>query len=166
MSNEMPTNAEFEAMTIRLARDGNAEAGLEALRLCATGLYANNLSEPMRFYLARCLLDLADGIQADRAMNVEVERGSGRPRAPFPDWELPLAAFAALLHRRGYIAARIEEAMADARQTTQGKDLDGKEARRIRKKYAPMELLDEDLLIHHCGDQGLRGKIEEFPPVS
>lgn len=165
MNDDIPSGAEFEAMTIRLASAGDTDAGLEALRLCATGLYANNLSEPLRFYLARCLLDLTDGIQADRAMNVEVERGKGRPANPFPEWETPLAAFGALLHRRGYIAARIEEAMSDARRATEGKDLDSREARRIRKKYAAMELLDDDLLIHLCGDQKMRGEIDKFPPV-
>ncbi|WP_162592100.1 hypothetical protein [Variovorax sp. PBL-E5] len=166
MNDELPTGAEFEAMTIARAREGDAAAGKAALQICVAGLYANHLSEPMRFYLAQCLIDVADDMKADRAMNVEVERHRGRPKDPFPEWQEPLAAFGALLKQRGYIEARIEEAMDAARQAATGKALDLRDARRIREKYQPMDQLDEALLIHLCGDQGIRGEIAQYPPVS
>ena len=165
-ADEIPTGTQFEAQTIELASQGDADAGMTALQICIAGLYANRLSEPMRFYLAQCLIDLADGMKPARAMNVEVERGKGRPADPLPDWEMPLAAFGALLHRRGYIAARIEEAMDQARQSVYRRALDLREARRIREKYRPMQQLDEADLLHHCEGDGLRGLIEQYPPVS
>lgn len=161
----LPLGEAFEAETLERAKRGDPDAGKEALQICIAGLYANRLSEATRFYLAQCLIDVADGMKPTRALNIEEERGRGRPKDPFPDWEMPLAAFAALLHRRGHIPARIEEAMSSARQTSTGKDLDPREARRIRKKYRSMESLDDDLLIQYCGDD-MRGEIQKYPPAT
>lgn len=165
-TDEIPTGAQFEAQTVERARHGDADAGMTALQICIAGLYANRLTEPMRFYLAQCLIDLVDCMKPARAMNIEVERGKGRPANPFPEWETPLAAFGALLHRRGYIAARIEEAMDQARQSVYGRALDVREARRIRKKYRLMHEIGEADLLHLCEGDGLRGLIEQYPPVS
>jgi hypothetical protein len=139
---------------------------MAAIQTCIAGLYANRLSEPMRFYLAQCLIDLADGMKPAQAMNVEVERGRGRPSDPFPEWETPLAAFGALLHQRGYIAARIEQAMDLARQSVYGKMLDLRDARRIRKKYRLMQKTNEADLLQLFKADGLRVLIEQYPPVS
>ncbi len=165
-ADEIPTGAQFEAQTIALARQGDADAGMEAIETCIAGLYANRLSEPMRFYLAQCLIDLVGGMKPTRAMNIEVERGRGRPANPFPEWEMPLAAFGALLHRRGYSAARIEEAMDRVRQSVYQRPLDPREARRIRKKYRPMQEIGEADLFHLCKGDDLRGLIAEYSPVS
>ncbi len=71
----------YEAQTMSLALAGDSRAGIEALRICAAGLCSDSLSEAMRFYLARCLLDVANGVKAGRALNVEVGRERGRPRS-------------------------------------------------------------------------------------
>lgn len=161
---DLPLGNEFEAETITRALGGDDGAGKEALQFCIVGLYANRLSESMRFYLARCLTDVVDGMKPERALNIEVERAAGRPKDPFPDWEMPLAALAALLVQRGQIAARVEEAMDAARQELQGKSLDPRDARRIRDKYSAMEKLDPPSLIDICEKYGLRGNIRQFFP--
>lgn len=165
-SDEIPTGAQFEEVTIERAINGDPQAGMAAIQICIAGLYSNRLSERMRFYLAQCLIDLADQMKPARALNIEVERGKGKPPDPFPEWETPLAAFGALLHRRGYIEARIEEAMDEARQAKDGRELNLREARRIRTKYKPMQAINESDLFLLCEGDALRGLIAQYPPVN
>lgn len=165
-ADEIPTGAQYEAITIERARQGDPEAGIAALQSCVAGLYSNRLPEQMRFYLAQCLIDVIDQMKPARALNIEVERGKGKPVDPFPKWEMPLAAFGALLHQRGYIPARIEEAMDEARQLTDGRSLNLREARRIRAKYKPMQVIAEGDLFRLCESDALRGLIAQYPPVT
>lgn len=153
---------EFEAETIRRARDGDAEAGREAIQSCVAGLYAGRISEPLRFYLAGCLNDFLNGMPIGRAMCVEVERARGRPSDPLPEWEVSLAALAALLFQRHYPAEAINEAMSKARSAEyiakhgesakqqEYKDLERSQAARIRKTYEPMQSMSERDLIALC----------------
>ena len=161
---DLPLGEAFERETIKRAALGDHSAGREALQICIGGLYANRLSEPMRFYLAQCLADVVSGMHPERALNIEVERARGRPKEPFPAWEVPLAALAALLQQREQIAARIEESMDAARQSLEGKALDARDARRIREKYAAMELLDPISLVDLWEKSAPRGSIHQFLP--
>ena len=163
---DLPTEDEYEAYTMEQASAGNAEWGFEAFRICTAGLTGNCLSERMRFYLAQCLQDACDGVPLGRAMRVSDERSAGRPVDPQPDWETPLANFAALLHRRGYKAEAINAALDCARRALEGehKALDRREAQRIRKKYAPMQDWSEEKLLANCERLGLAGEIQKYSP--
>ncbi len=155
----------FERETLERALAGDHEAGTEALKQCITGLYSGKMSERLRFYLAKCLIDLVDGVKAERALNIEIERGPGRPRDPFPDWETPLAAFAELLRRRGYRPGQIADAMDVTRQAVEERALDPKEARRILKTYQPMQQLEDSDLEHLCIEGGYGGEIGKYFPL-
>lgn len=74
--------AEFEAETIARALSGDAGAGREALLICEAGLCSNSLSETMRLYLAACLRAVGEGVGAERALNIEVQRRRGTPEQP------------------------------------------------------------------------------------
>lgn len=161
---DLPTEDEYEVYTMEQANAGNADWGFEAFRICIAGLTGNCLSERMRFYLAQCLQDACDGVPLGRAMRVSDERSSGRPVDPQPDWETPLANFAALLHRRGYKAEAINAALDCARHALEDKALDRREAQRIRQKYAPMQEWSEEKLIVNCKQLGLAGEIQKYPP--
>jgi hypothetical protein len=154
---------DLESETLTRARGGDVEAGLYALSLCVPGLYLGRMSEKLRFYLAECLQNIVDGMPVDRALCVENERASGRPTNPFPDWEEPLAAVAALLTQRGYRPERVNAAMSDARELLEGgTTLDRREAQKIRQKYLPMLAIEEGDLLALCPPE-LRGLLERFP---
>lgn len=165
---------EFEAETIRRAKDGDADAGREAILQCVACLYAGNISEPLRFHLADCLNDYINGVPIERAMCVEAEKSCGRPADPFPDWEEPLAALAALLFQRGYrpevINAEMSKARADDYKERHGataknqeyKELERSQASRIRRTYAPMQRMSERVLIELC-TPAMREKLKQFP---
>ncbi|MCP5263632.1 MAG: hypothetical protein H6929_19965 [Rhodoferax sp.] len=165
---------EFEAETIRRAKGGDAEAGREAIHLCISGLYSGQLSEPLRFYLADCLNDFIAGVPIERAMCLEIERARGRPADPFPEWEEPLAAVAALLFQRGYSPEAINSAMSEARAAedlairgvsdrhAEGKGLERSQANRIRRIYRPMQRMSERLLLNLC-TPAMRELMEHFP---
>ncbi len=142
---------EYEQETIRLALEGDHEAGREALVLCRTQLAARSLSPALSDYLAARLHDVLEGIKPDRIITsddyrqavlnaLRINRPPVKPDNPFPDWELPLAAIAALMVHRGYRPTRVYEAMSDARQILETKDLAEKEARRIRDTYVVMQI--------------------------
>ena len=107
---DFPSTEEYEQETIRLALEGDHEAGREALVLCRTQLAARSLSPALSDYLAARLHDVLEGIKPDRALCIA--KGRGKPPDPLPEWRLQLAAFAAILKERGYkpqqIAVRTE----------------------------------------------------------
>ena len=171
---EIMGNAEYENETIRLALAGDAEAGREALLLCRTQLLAmRTLSPALSDYLAARLGDVLEGIKPDRIVTsddfrqallnaLRINKGPGKPLDTFPDWEEPLGAVAALLFQRGYKQTKINIALSAARQKNQLKDLDEREARRIRKTYAPMQNLGVDDLMRLAGRYG--EILKEYPP--
>jgi hypothetical protein len=148
---------EYEAETIRWALKGNHHAGREALELCCTGLLHQALSPELAFYLAERIQAFLDGEPLARALCVEVERGRGRPKTPSPEWKTQLAAFDILLARQGIPVEKRNDQMADARAQSwkTSKALDRSEAAKIRKRYAVMAELDDDLLLTLAG-QALR----------
>ena len=89
---------EFERTTVELALAGDAEAGFDALELCAARLVTGALSEHMRFYLSERLRQVVEGVPPAKALCIAREKI--KPTDPFPDWEMPLAAFAALMTER------------------------------------------------------------------
>jgi hypothetical protein len=153
--------------------EGDHEAGREALTLCRTQLAARSLSPTLADYLAARLHDVLEGIKPDRILTsddfrqsllnaLRINKDPGKPLNPFPEWEQPLGAVAALLLQRGYKPTQINVAMSDARQKNQSKDLDAKEALRIRKTYAPMQNLGADDLMRLAGIYG--EILKEYPP--
>ncbi len=170
---DFPSTEEYEQETIRLALEGDHEAGREALMLCRIQLAARSLSPALADYLAARLHDVLEGIKPERILTsddfrqallnaVRINKSPGKPLDPFPEWEQPLGAIAALLFQRGYRPTKINNAMSDARQIHQSKDLDAKEARRIRKAYAPMQGLGVDDLMRLAGVYG--EILKEYPP--
>lgn len=164
---------EYEQETIRRALEGDHLAGRDALLMCSTQLMARSLSPALADYLAVRLLDVLDGTKPDRIITsddfrqallnaLRINKRPGKPANPFPEWEEPLGAVAALLLKRGYKPTQINVAMSDARQKNQSKDLDAKEALRIRKAYAPMQSLDVAHLMQLAGNYGQI--LKEYPP--
>lgn len=162
---DFPSNEEFERETIRLALEGDHEAGREALRLCRDQLTARSLSPWMADYLAARLHDVLEGIMPNRIITSDdyrqavlngllINKPNHKPVDKFPDWEQPLGALAAILFQRGYRPTKIDAALSEARQKNQSKDLDEREARRIRKNYSPMQKLKEDDLTRLAGKYG------------
>ena len=151
------TQEEYEIATLERAKDGDVDAAVEAVRLCAYGLDSGVLSERLSSYLAERLHRIAEGSPADEALNTAVKRKRGRRKEPFPSWEEPIGAFAAILAQRGYRAEAVNDAMCHLRQ------LDRKEAQRIRKTYAPMLKLTEERLLHFCTAK-VRALLDDFPP--
>lgn len=160
---EIMDNDEYEAETIRLALAGDAEFGLEVLKLCRTGLDNGRLSPELAHYLAERITDLLDGVRPDRALCIAPERERGQPKNPFPDWKNDLGAFAAVLSQRGYAPQRIAEAMCDVRRIKYDKPLDESDAHKIRKDYEPMQRLEIDNLMRFVGPYG--EVLKDYPPV-
>mgnify|MGYP003586922155 CR=1 FL=1 len=156
----------YWSLMLDAGKKGDTEAGMDALRECGNAVDQSNMPEPLRGYLRDVLRDITEGMKADRALHIEIERGAGRPANPSPDWEERLVAVAALMLQRGYTATRIEEAMDDARQSIEQKSLDEREARRIREKYTAMEALSERVLIQLCHDLGVGGEMSKYPPLT
>ncbi len=155
------TDGEYREETINRALAGDAEAGLEALRLCRSGLDANNLPADLRFYLAERITELLDGVRPDKALFIARDRG--RPRDPFPEWQQHLGALAALLSKRGYGPKQIALALCDQRAAINDKPLEESDAHAIRSTWKPMQSLDVDLLLHLAGPY--RKVLSEYPPV-
>ena len=157
---------DFEKETISRAMDGNAEAGMQALRLCRAGLENNSLSPTLSVYLAARITDLLDGVQPERALCIAKESGPGRPVNPFPEWQQNLAAFAAVLHRRGYSPQIIANAMCDARMKVNYKSLDNREAHRIRATWKQLQgpELEPADLVFLIGPYG--EILSDFPPLT
>lgn len=168
-----PSNEEFERETIRLALEGDHEAGREALRLCRAQLTARSLSPLMADYLADRLHDVLEGIMPNRIITSDdyrqavlngllINKPNHKSVDTFPEWEQPLGALAAILSQRGYRPTKINAALSDARQQHQSKDLDEREARRIRKTYSPMQNLKEGDLTQMAGKYG--EILKDYPP--
>ena len=134
----------FEEELIARALAGDTEARY-ALEQCAEGVLMGTSSARMRTYLHDRLREVIDGI--DPAKALRIARPPVKPRDPFPEWEAPLAALAALAAKRGMKAEAILGVMDEARQAIERKPLGRTEAQRIRKTYKPMRDLDDDLLL-------------------
>ena len=135
--------------TIRRALAGSAEEGLEALRLCRSGLDHNNLHADLRRYLAERITDVLEGIKPDRALCIAKTRG--RPPDPFPEWHQELGAFAALLTQRGYKPQQIAVAMCDQRAELHAKTLKESDAHAIRVTWEPMQRIEPKMLERLAG---------------
>lgn len=167
-------NDDLERGTVDRAKRGDAEAGVYAIQLCAEALTMGRLSPLLSTYLADCLhgvlraIDSSESIRRAKkgsrgasssarsardgaiAEALHLTRPASRPRQPFPEWEEPLAAIAAILAIRGARAADIEAAMSDARKVIERKPLTKNEAHRIRMSYKPMRDIDEETLWQVC----------------
>ncbi|TRZ68247.1 MAG: hypothetical protein D4R98_02535 [Comamonadaceae bacterium] len=152
---------EYEQETIRLALEGDHEAGREALVLCRTQLAARSLSPALSDYLAARLHDVLEGIKPDRALCIA--KSPGKPADPYPDWQQELGAMAALLTRRGYKPNQIARALCDARALVHDKPLDEADAHGIRTKWGPMQAIDERALQHLAGSYW--EILKEYPPL-
>lgn len=160
---------EFEQVMIALALEGNTDEARNALEECAEGLLMDRLSERMRRYLHDRLREVIDG--ADPAKALRIARPARKPADFLPEWEMPLAAVAALLSRRRRSPEDIIAAMDEARRITEGKGLSRTQAQRIRKDYKPMRDFDEDLLRHlmlhrrsQRGEPRSAGTVPRFSP--
>ena len=152
---------EYEQETIRLALEGDHEAGREALMLCRIQLTARSLSPMLADYLAARLHDVPEGIKPDRALCIA--KSPGKPADPFPEWQQELGAMAALMFQRGYKPNQIARALCDARASVHDKPLEESDAHRIRTKWRPMQALDERLLRELSGNYWKI--LEEYPPL-
>ena len=165
---------EYERETIRLALEGDHEAGLEALRLCRSGLDAGKLTAHLALYLAERLNDVLEGIKPDRIITsddyrqavlngLRINRPVGKPADPFPEWQQELGAMAALLTQRGYKPKQIALALCNARASVHDKTLEESDAHRIRSKWRPMQAIDRTTL------QDLAGSyweiLKKYPPL-
>jgi hypothetical protein len=168
---EMPPE-EYEAATIEFALAGDADAGIEALRLCRAGLDGGVLSPRLAQYLADRLWLIDQAISEAEAVGKAkrsassarsardaaiasalcINRSSKR-RDPIPEWHLPLAAVGVLLALSGTKPEKCKAAMAEARLILEGKDLGRSEAWSILKAHAPMRKLDPETLQHLAGPQ-------------
>ncbi len=153
--------SEYEQETIKRALEGDHMAGIEALKLCCSGLYGGVLSTPLAYYLADRLGDVLEGIKPDRALCIA--KSPGKPADQFPEWQQRLGALAALLTQRGYTPKAIAVAMCEARSKIEDKSLEESEAHRIRSKYRPMQSIDEAMLQHLA--ESYWEILEEYPTL-
>ena len=175
---------DYEAETLARALDGDADAGREALRLCATGLDHGNLSAPLAAYLAErlALIDKAlDDTEALRKIKKSsgsvrssrdaaiaealcIKRPAKKPSDPLPQWQIPYAAFGVLLLKGGARPEAVKGAMDEARQRLEGAhaSLHRREAERILMAYLPLHSLDCVSLLELAGD--LREILPTFLP--
>ena len=163
-----------ERKTILLALEGDHEAGRDALLMCCTQLMKRSLSPALADYLAVRLLDVLESTKPDRIITsddfrqallnaLRINKPPGKPADSLPKWQIPLGAFAALLVQRGYKPKKINAAMSDARQRLQSKDLNAREAQRIRKTYASMQKMNARTLVSWVGNCG--EILKEYPPL-
>ena len=175
------THDEYETETIKRALEGDHEAGREALRLCWTGLIRVNISRPLAEYLAERLRRIDQALdEANELRKVKQSSGSirssrdaaiaealcinkatGRPRDPWPAWQLPYAAFGALLLNAGFNPEKVKGAMDEARQRVEGKEasLHRREAEKILKGHSGLRSFDTDDLL------SLAGPLREILPT-
>lgn len=156
----------YQRQMIESALRGDPEAGRAALELCAGGLSFRNLSPQLADYLRDRIWAFLDGEPIERAFCVEVERGPGRPKNPFPEWKRRLAAFDSLLERRGYRVEQRNAALDEARRaenTGGSTGFDRREAGKLRAIYTGLKDLDEAALIRLAGER-LRVLLGQFPP--
>jgi hypothetical protein len=158
----------YEETTIARAMSGDAEAALEALRLCRIGLDSNNLSSNLRIHLSNVLwaLDKAitenqtlskhkkssGSIRSDKLALIEsalgITKPIGRPKDDLPSWQEPYAAIGIFLQTQLIKPTLIHTTLDLIRATsTLGKTgLDRKQTHLILKHYAPLKYLPrEDL---------------------
>ncbi|HEY6356038.1 MAG TPA: hypothetical protein VIY30_16255 [Burkholderiaceae bacterium] len=158
----------FEQTMIARALAGDTEDARYVLAECAEGVQMGTLSDHLRKYLHDRLCEVVNGVEPAKALRIA--RPARKPRDPFPGWEEPLAAFAALLAKRRRGPEEIIGAMDEARQIIEGKGLSRTEAQRIRKTYAPMRELERELLRHlllfrspRRGEPRGAGSVPRFP---
>ena len=165
---------DIEKETISRALEGDHEAGRDALLMCCTQLTARSLSPALADYLAARLYEVLEGIKPDRIVTsddfrqallnaLRINKPPGKPADELPEWQIPLGAFAALMVQRGYKPTQINVAMSAARQRLQSKDLNAREAQRIRKTYASMQKMKADTLVSLVGNCG--EILKEYPPL-
>ena len=180
------TDDEYKAETIRLALEGDHEAGREALQLCRAGLDHGKLSRALAAYLAERLWLIDQALdEAEKLRTIKKSSGSVRsardaaiaealcikkpakkPRDPLPAWQMPYAAFGVLLLKAGLRPESVKGAMDEARQRVEGRDasLHRREAEKILKAYLPMHNIDDEMLLHLAGP--LRGILPTYLPQS
>lgn len=150
----------FERQLIERARQGDAEAGLEALVSAAFAIDAKRFDSLLLPYLADCILQFREGIPLDRALGVEDRKPGGRP-TKYDACEL--AAVDILLRDHGGLSpenavAWIAEQIGAERSTIQKyrRQFDSRYNRET--KGGLMDAWDRDLLLDQAG--ALRNAVE------
>ena len=160
----------YEEATLARAMNGDAEAALEAFRLCRIGLDSNNLSSELRSYLSNVLWELdsaltenkklskhkqsSGSIRSDKLALIEsalgIAKPIGRPKDPLPTWQEPYAAIGIFLESQ-LISPTLVHATLDLIRSTSTlgtSGLDRKQVTVMLKHYAPLTKLPKgDLQI-------------------
>lgn len=158
------------------------EAAIDLIEFCVEGLRADCMSEELRLYLAGCLekvlqavddgeqlcqlgkkgsVQSAFGTAVVNAFNLN--RPASRPRAPIPDWQIPYAAFGALLLKHGFSPEKTRNAMSDVRESIEGegKTFERKAAWRILQTFSALRHMNDDDL-KHLATPNLCQKLSDF----
>lgn len=153
----------YEEATLARAMSGDAEAAVEALRLCRIGLDSNNLSNELRSYLSNVLWELdsalienkklskhkqsSGSVRSDKLALIEsalrITKPIGRPKDPLPAWQEPYAAIGIFLQSKSISPTLIHATLDLIRSTstlgTTG--LDRKQVHVILQHYTPLKNL-------------------------
>ena len=151
--------------TIKLARSGDTNAGLEYLELCMTAVASGTIQPPLQVELLNSLQTLrqllADNPERELTVPLLLEcflvrRNRGRPSEPFPDWYSQLMACDELLKRAEIKHRQRNEILRELIQTIRPKlKPHDDELDRIRAKYnrGAMNLLQREDLLNLAGDR-------------
>ena len=136
----------FEQSTIDAAMKGDAEAGMEALRIFIAGCDSEKLSHRMLHYIRDRLVNIVfDGMAPDVALCL-FERGARG--GEYPPSEVAACYF--LLLRHGLKPGKAKAAM-QAIFVREHKSISPRLIETTTKQYAPMQNFDDDLLLHMAG---------------
>jgi hypothetical protein len=137
------TDDEFEQATIAAAMKGDADDGMEALRIFITGCDSGTLSRRMLNYVKDRLADIVfHGIRPDVALCL-YERGVRG--VEYPPAEVAACYF--LLLRHGLKPGNAKAAMQRI-FVRRHKSISPKQIEITAKQYARISRFDDDLLLH------------------
>lgn len=151
--------------TIKLARSGDTNAGLEYLELCMAAVTSGTIQPPLQVELLNSLQTLrqllTDNPQRELTVPLLLEcflvrRNRGRPSEPFPDWHSQMMACDELLKRAEIKHRQRNEILRELTQTIRPKlKPHDDELDRIRAKYnrGAMTLLQREDLLNMAGDR-------------
>ena len=151
--------------TIKLARSGDTNAGLEYLELCMAAVTLGTIQPPLQVELLNSLQTLrqllTDNPQRELTVPLLLEcflvrRNRGRPSEPHPDWHSQLMACDELLKRAEIKHRQRNEILRELIQTIRPKlKPHDDELDKIRAKYnrGAMTLLQREDLLNMAGDR-------------
>ena len=156
---------EYIEKTIKLAKSGDTNAGLEYLDLCISAVTSGKIESELQVELLNSLQTLQQLLSdnSSRELTVPlllecflVRRKWGRPSEPFPDWHSQLMACDELLKRAEIKHRQRNEILRELIQTIRPKlKPHDDELDRIRAKYnrGAMTLLQREDLLNMAGDR-------------